>query len=796
MKQFMKKVVSMVLVFAMLFVPMTNVWAATGTEDSPAALVVGGGQNTANYNGEEAYVYEWTATANGVLTLTFADSGNGWNCEVLLGSSRVTGSSNFEGSTCYFLAEQGKTYKFEITTPYGSPANIKFTANLEVGAKLPGSIENPIALNDATSFVTVGKKTYYKAAVEAGKNYTLSVSCKTQGTFTVYTSDVRTGMEKGTVSENSMVSITVQSATNELVFALEDSRGSQGGSSVLMVTLAKELSDEELIGTSEELADELVLDKNTVVTVTDVYNIYYYTYTADEDGVLVVTMQDNACAKGWMYSVSGGEAEAIYEVSSDGGVNSKTYAFKAGETLKVMFSTASYKAGSVTFKATLSDDAGLEPGPSEVVGTFDNPDELTFGEVSTQITEENTGYYYEWTAPAAGEFTFTIGDNTATAVASTDSGWSYSIDVNGVRLNNRVYFSNDTEVVNTMKVDVEENDVVVIYVNTYDEESDTHPVGEVKFVALYEADEKEASNAFADSYPVLEEGTLVLDGTVETTLFYFEPTELGVYTIKVADGIVLSNWGTTFFPNNQTSNPTNTLTITCSSLGQNYLVGLTCVNEWVAMPEIEISREELEVKVETPWTFYKNKYTPEKFDKVLNITDDTYVDVYDDVEDTAVLGKDGFYHLNSADGPILYVDLDDAWLSLAGAIEPGQVKAILYNDAKEIILKEDYNEAFAEYYANANDEGWYPLTQDLITIYKNVGTHQGWFGEDGYLGLTGADAWMYAMAYDLDGGDPGITAPGLVPDTGDRTNMIPWIVLLTVGVATCVGSIVMKKRGF
>jgi len=43
--------------------------------------------------------------------------------------------------------------------------------------------------------------------------------------------------------------------------------------------------------------------------------------------------------------------------------------------------------------------------------------------------------------------------------------------------------------------------------------------------------------------------------------------------------------------------------------------------------------------------------------------------------------------------------------------------------------------------------GLYPLTEDLMEIYKEVGTYKGWYTEEGWLGFTKDDAWMFACYY-------------------------------------------------
>ena len=86
-------------------------------------------------------------------------------------------------------------------------------------------------------------------------------------------------------------------------------------------------------------------------------------------------------------------------------------------------------------------------------------------------------------------------------------------------------------------------------------------------------------------------------------------------------------------------------------------------------------------------------------------------------------------------------------MNLADAINYGQLKSLVY-DGDTVVKIIDYNNAFAQYVAKADENQMlYPLTEDLITIYKNVGEYHGWYKEDGWI-YNSDDAWMYACYYD------------------------------------------------
>ena len=93
-------------------------------------------------------------------------------------------------------------------------------------------------------------------------------------------------------------------------------------------------------------------------------------------------------------------------------------------------------------------------------------------------------------------------------------------------------------------------------------------------------------------------------------------------------------------------------------------------------------------------------------------------------------------------------------MNLNDALSYGQLKGAVYEDGKVVKLI-DYNAAFLKYSNSADPTTMlYPLTEDLIEIYKGVGDYQGWYGEEGWVGGTEDDAWMFACYYDENYVDP------------------------------------------
>ncbi len=253
----------------------------------------------------------------------------------------------------------------------------------------------------------------------------------------------------------------------------------------------------------------------------------------------------------------------------------------------------------------------------------------------------------------------------------------------------------------------------------------------------------------------LEVGTKTYDVCdLEYTVYTFDPTETGKYTITTTNsvlGIVSYNgmWATVE-PAAATVTESS-IVWECNSVGQSI---------WVAALSkdggINISVEKEHIEIITYETYhYENKVKPTAFTFDGDATKLEYVDIEDGNKDIAALGKDGYYHLGDANGPRLFVILNDTMMSFYNMREPGQLSAIVRNEDNSVKYKVDYNSSFDEYWAcvaNVTIDGTsaaiYPLTDDLIVMIKNVAGHHGWFKEDGWLAnVDPEDGWMFPCVY-------------------------------------------------
>lgn len=168
-----------------------------------------------------------------------------------------------------------------------------------------------------------------------------------------------------------------------------------------------------------------------------------------------------------------------------------------------------------------------------------------------------------------------------------------------------------------------------------------------------------------------------------------------------------------------------------------------------------------------PWTHYKATCAIEpytlpagatlnKFD--LKAATDTYKLVLNE--------NDGFYHLGSADGALVVVQIGNTSVEtdylppFETILEKQGLRRYFYDDNGKFVKKEEYSECVLKYIENADEAtGVYPLNADLMYIIQQQGEQTGWFTEDsaGYLfldtdgnkvvGINNEISWLFMCRY-------------------------------------------------
>lgn len=244
--------------------------------------------------------------------------------------------------------------------------------------------------------------------------------------------------------------------------------------------------------------------------------------------------------------------------------------------------------------------------------------------------------------------------------------------------------------------------------------------------------------------------------------YLFTPEVSGTYQIT-ADGAQVSYWGASTFPNrNDNTLENNAFTINAkeSMLGVTYVIGLTQGSDAV-LTVARIGDAVLD-ESDLPAEVYEGAGTPSAVYKVSGVSGKTltYLDLTAD-NHNLVLGSDGYYHLNSAGGPLVYVNLGQTapyiqFSDMFGVTSQYGTgfRQVFYEDGVAT-RKEDYA-ALMTAYCQCMDEtyGVYPLNEDLLYMIQQGGDYMGWWDSENanYLftelpGLNTNIAWMFAFCY-------------------------------------------------
>jgi len=256
--------------------------------------------------------------------------------------------------------------------------------------------------------------------------------------------------------------------------------------------------------------------------------------------------------------------------------------------------------------------------------------------------------------------------------------------------------------------------------------------------------------------------------------FLYAPTEAGTYEFSVSDnGAALGYYGAPHFVQEFSAvdvvDNKFTLSIRADSISTEgatsvYVIGIDpgdvtdcmlTINR-IGDPEWSISDEPYLIYAPTvelaPYSLSAGANLAE-FD--LTAASDAYNLVLNEA--------DGFYHLNSVDGPLVLVRLgkNSAYLDCYKTIvEHTGVKCYFFDENGEFLKKEDYTECLMKYLEYIDEEnGVYPMTEDLKYIIQNHGTHSQWWDTEGpnYLfvdrdgipvpGINTEIAWLFMCCY-------------------------------------------------
>lgn len=716
-----------------------------GTYDAPVELTELGAYNVALHESDGMTFLKWTATEAGTFTVTSTGSMGGLQIYSIINES---GEDYVYGETKEVEAGDVLLIKGEGMPGYVVPVTFEFESSTITITEI-GTDVAPVEITTLGDYViSLGGDdglTFLKwTATETG---TLALTYTGMGMFEVYSVAGETPADpaNAAVEVGDIVIIKgtgMPGATINATFAI--SAGSSGD------------SDAEGSGTMDDPYVLTTLGEITG-TVSGGWGTYF-AYTATESGTLKAILDTDKSVQFANVYVGLKDGESV---SGEEGV-----ALQAGQT--AIIELGGIMDGDVVVNVTFTegqvgggddDDEGGEGGNGDVDGdgTWESPYTLIMGDNTVNYVAWTT-VYFEYVATANGSVSISMKTDECT------NGWAFDAYYgDGTYFAEYVSSSEDDSALTTIPVNA--GDVLTIAVYTPD-----MAAGTVKFSAFFiegegRVDGKEEF-VTSDTTLVLGDNNVTLDPNAETTGFEFTPDEVGTYKFEVATGLLIGDWNASYYPQDKTENKTNTLEAEITSVGQSIFIGVTGEGDCT----IKVSKVEGADVPDEPVindVMYDNKFTPVEFELPVD-ADLVYVNVTDGKAETAVLGADGFYHLNSADGPILFIDLgmNAPYAKLIEAYGYGQLKVTVLN-ADGSYTVTDYSDAVMEYY-NSGDGGLCVLTEDLIHIFKELGNDKGWYDPEKPLGFylftkevvdaeteettyvdipCDANAWMFACAY-------------------------------------------------
>ena len=413
-----------------------------------------------------------------------------------------------------------------------------------------------------------------------------------------------------------------------------------------------------------------------------------------------------------------------------------------------------------TFSISNASDADLtlNVAYAVAVGTYNNPVELTT--LGNAVAPTNgDSYWYKWTATEDGTFIISISQEDFASYAgaqvymiTTADGYDYP-DMPSTNVQSVVVAEGDELLIQcssgnaTLNFKTEFTDEIV-------EDSGNNNNGDNDnngpTIGVITPGEGDANFAESTAPIVAGNNKLTVSNDYAYTVFKFEPTTEGAYTLKSEDsllGIVGYHWTDANLVNAENVS-TGTIEWECTGVGQAiYVAVMANTNEaninvtWEKVEKEEIPSDNACVSVSIDTYTFKGE----------NLQSFMYA--YADGELEYAVDEHGYFHVVSPDDivdyeyvgetpieelPYVLVKLNDSVVSLQSAIGYGSVKWVSYTSDEEGKLHAQYilyfNDMIEDYLeCAATDEKLYPLTWDLLDLMHLVGEDQGWYEEGGVV---------------------------------------------------------------
>ncbi|MBQ8518620.1 MAG: hypothetical protein IJ455_03305 [Agathobacter sp.] len=252
----------------------------------------------------------------------------------------------------------------------------------------------------------------------------------------------------------------------------------------------------------------------------------------------------------------------------------------------------------------------------------------------------------------------------------------------------------------------------------------------------------------------------ITSGAVHTVIqanannyFVFTPSTSGKYRIRTTNADAKVAYGGTEFwlyDNPDYSTNQYTTDISDGMIGGSYIITVTGASECVLIVERYGSVGE----TIQPTIYSASGSVPSGYTAPSSVT---YVKVSGSGINL-VKGSDGYYHKDSATGPIVYANLGSTapYISIADLVDHTGFLKYFFTSNGSIQKIEEYTILMKEYANQATKtNGFIPLTDDLKYMIQNGGEYRGWWDktvEGGFYLFEGENinqdiAWMFMLCY-------------------------------------------------
>lgn len=325
-----------------------------GTWENPAEMVIG--ENTADVAADSwsGYLFNWTATERGELTITMGESTNGWVYSIYNTSTYAMtdehSSTDVDVVTSDSIAvNKGDVIQVAVNTPwdsaiYSTPAGtVNFTASF---AAAEGTENNPIWIYDASEFfddyLSANSSVYYSAYGVGGMYLDLYAG---DGVQLELNGEVYTADKYGWIN----VLIPNMGVRFPTSFAITNTTDHEANYWFYFYYPYGSMNNPA----------ELVMGKNSVKLAADDQDGFSYAWVATDNGYLTITMSGSK----WSYVINNLGSYSygdIHDSTEKPAVKSETIKVNAGDEIIVNVAmprdekTGAYPAGTVTFTATFN----------------------------------------------------------------------------------------------------------------------------------------------------------------------------------------------------------------------------------------------------------------------------------------------------------------------------------------------------------------------------------------------------------------------------------------------------------